>query len=393
MIPCRSIFSIGLCIYAIEWFSPIALVAEFPDELEKLTVAPESDREELILSLISEGTPLINGTEVTFLAQSREGKAPILLGDFNWWGRYPEAEGVAGGKMSPIAGTDWHYATGEFSLDARLEYGFSDGEELYWPDPFNRKKIRTFDQDRSLLEMPDYVLPYKWLSSTDRSYGGRLSTIVMQKETFEEGRKVHVFLPENYPDNAPYPVAYFNDGTWYADELNVPANIDSLQQDGKVRSIIGVFVDPVNRSLEYRGQREFLAFFANELVPFIDSHYKTEASPEGRAIIGGSRGGRAALHLAYKTDNVFKYCGMLEPAITPNDILSKIFNEPAKPIQFHIMGGTYDVRFIGDYYNIVDTLLNKRYSVKYNTAPIGHSPNSWKYYIPQMLVDFFPALK
>jgi len=387
----RSLFAIGLCICAAELFFPFGLIAGFSEKLERLAATPVNDREELIQSLISEGTPLVNGTEVTFLAQSREGKAPVLLGDFNWWGRYPKAEGIAGGKMILIAGTDLYFATSEFSLDARIEYGFSDDQEERWIDPLNnRGTIQTFGQTRSFFEMPEYSPPHSWISWNGAKYKNRLHTFVMQKETSEKGRKVHVFLPEKYPDDAPYPVAYFNDGSMYADELSVPSNIDFLIQNAVIRPIIGVFVNPVNRSLEYRGQREFLDYFTNELVPYIDHQYKTFAALEGRAIIGGSRGGRAALHLAYNTDNVFKYCGMLEPAITPNNILSEIFNGPTKPIHFNVVGGTYDPRFVGDYHNVVDTLLNKGYSLNYQTVPIGHSPNSWKYHIPQMLMDFFP---
>lgn len=353
--------------------------------------APENEREELIEALISGGTPLIYGTEVTFLAQAREGKAPVLLGDFNWWGSYPEAEGLAGGKMVSIAGTDWFYITGGFALDARIEYGFSDGEKERWRDPFNPNKIRTFDQDRSLLQMPDYVSPVKWLAPADRGYDGRLLKIILQKNEFEGGREVHVLLPENYPDDAPYPVAYFNDGTWYVERLSVPANIDILVREGKIRPIIGVFVAPVNRGVEYRGQPEFMDFFVNELVPLIDGDYETVAAPEGRAIMGGSRGGLGALNLAWRNDGVFGFCGMLEPAITPTNILNQVWQGPTKSIRFNVVGGTYDPRFIGDYHNVVDTLLGKGYSVKNQTASIGHSPNSWKYYIPEMLMDFFPA--
>ena len=44
--------------------------------------------------------PLIEGGRVTFLAEARNGVTPVLLGDFNWWGRYPSAEGIAGARWS-----------------------------------------------------------------------------------------------------------------------------------------------------------------------------------------------------------------------------------------------------------------------------------------------------
>ncbi len=369
--------------------SDVAHGSSFKQTLSEIANLEPAQRNARLTALVAAGTPLVDGTEVTFLAEARQGSEPRILTESNGYGRYPAAEGIRGGQMRHIEGTDWFWASMHLAADGRLEYGFSDGEGEDWLDPHNPRQVRTFGALRSVLEMPEWR-PSPWVGDRHPALAGTLHTIAMRNPAATDERKIHIYLPPVYPEDAPYPAVYFNDGTGYVKESGVPQILDSLILGGALQPLIAVFVDPINRREEYRGQPEFLDFFVDRLVPWVDAGYATLAEPRGRAIVGGSRGALGALHLAWGREGVFGYCGMLTPAVTPTDALHRVFQEPARPISFWVLGGLYDARFLGDYYTTLDTLLAKGYSVRSRAAPIGHSTNSRRHFLPRILRNFFP---
>lgn len=60
---------------------------------------------------------------------------------------------------------------------------------------------------------------------------------------------------------------------------------------------------PVNSSYRYE------TFVSSELIVYTDSHYKTIAAPQGRAITGLSMGGHGALWNAFRHKDVFGAAG------------------------------------------------------------------------------------
>lgn len=63
------------------------------------------------------------------------------------------------------------------------------------------------------------------------------------------------------------------------------------------------FDSPQHRQVRYE------TFVSKELITYIDSHYNTIATREGRAITGLSMGGHGALHTAFRHPNVFGAAG------------------------------------------------------------------------------------
>ncbi len=331
-----------------------------------------------------DGSPAVDGNRVTFYAEARGFEPPRIVGDFNGWGRYPDASGPLGGVMVRVDETRWYRATIELTRDARVEYGFSYGDAEPVRDPNNPLAARTFGMVRSAIEMPDYRRSR--FVDTAREQRGNVDQF-----SLADGRTVHVYTPPGYPAAAPYPVVYFNDGSAYVQEVGAPSIVDASIAFGTLAPVVAVFVDPLDRGTEYRGAPTFIEVVIRELVPRIDRDYETLAEPVGRAVVGGSRGALGAFHLAWSAPDVFRYCGMLAPAITPTDLLARVFDQDATPLELFVLGASYDVRFLGDYYNALDTFRAKGYVVNARTAPIGHSPTSWRHYIPEMLAQFFPT--
>ncbi|HYF32998.1 MAG TPA: alpha/beta hydrolase-fold protein [Chitinophagaceae bacterium] len=165
-------------------------------------------------------------------------------------------------------------------------------------------------------------------------------------KVFNNTRYLRVLLPPGYyldkNRNKRYRVLYLNDGQnlfdssssvstnrleWRVDEI-----MDSLWRKNAVTEFIIVGIDNIGR--RDRG-REYLAyedvflspripapegrkypdFLTLEVLPFIDSNYRTIAHPSGRGIGGSSYGAIAALYAVIKKPKAFDFLLMESPSL------------------------------------------------------------------------------
>lgn len=124
--------------------------------------------------------------------------------------------------------------------------------------------------------------------------------------------KAVVILPKQYKGNLAMPVLYLLHGYsgYYADWLRkVPAltssadtyNMIIVCPDGNFSS--WYFDSPLDASWKYE------TYISNELVSWIDGHYKTFRNPKMRAISGLSMGGHGAMYLGIRHQDVFGAIG------------------------------------------------------------------------------------
>ncbi|HTP09624.1 MAG TPA: alpha/beta hydrolase-fold protein [Anaerolineae bacterium] len=142
------------------------------------------------------------------------------------------------------------------------------------------------------------------------------------------GRRQHyyIYLPPCYDANSDvrYPVVYLLHGIpmdehHWLDE-GVVAVADKLFSSGELPPFIMVM--PHGDYSLYTdtsgGDKSFEDVFVNELMPAIDSRFRTLADAEHRAIGGISRGGVWALEIAFRHPELFDAVGGHSPALSVN---------------------------------------------------------------------------
>ena len=130
-------------------------------------------------------------------------------------------------------------------------------------------------------------------------------------------RDVFVYLPPSYQTsrNRRYPVVYLLHGYGlnaerYVAAFGIPDKADKDVAAGTAKEMILVNPDAFNK---YNGSMysssptngDWETFITQELVAYIDSHYRTLATRESRGLAGHSMGGYGTLRLAMKYPEVY----------------------------------------------------------------------------------------
>lgn len=143
-------------------------------------------------------------------------------------------------------------------------------------------------------------------------------TVEVPAQKMNRSIKVAVVVPHQYriyPETK-YPVVYLLHGAWgcYRDWPH-KANLDSLADtystiivcpDGQDSWYLDSPIDP---------SFQFETFISDELVNYIDTHYRTYPRREMRAITGLSMGGHGALWNAFRHPDVFASCGSMSGGV------------------------------------------------------------------------------
>ena len=178
-----------------------------------------------------------------------------------------------------------------------------------------------------------------------------------KSEFLELSRDVLVWLPPEYSESHDnYPVLYMHDGQNIVDPTTSFTGVDwqvdevttQLVAEGRMRPVIIVGINNTKlRRPEYSPVHlgeEYTRFIIEELMPFINVHYRTLEGPENTAVMGSSMGGIISFHIAWENPDVFGLAGCLSPAfmVDDNEILHRVRNDegPRKSIKFYLDNGT-----------------------------------------------------
>ena len=167
-------------------------------------------------------------------------------------------------------------------------------------------------------------------------------------------RDVSIYLPPSYKKNAKqrYPVIYMLHGYTDSDDkwmgptkhwINLPSVIDKALAAKESREFIVVMPNGFTR---YHGSMysnsvttgDWEDFIAQELVAYVDSHYRTIASADSRGLAGHSMGGYGAMRIGMKHPEIFSAIYLQSPCCmaAPDVQINVAFLEEAAAVKdFH----------------------------------------------------------
>jgi enterochelin esterase-like enzyme len=134
---------------------------------------------------------------------------------------------------------------------------------------------------------------------------------VPSKHLPEGSRTIRVYLPPGFQEWISYPVVYCQDGEDFFNFGRIATHTQRLilEEEWDPFVIVGVDVDKKLRTSEYAadGQRHplYTRFFAEELIPWVESQYPVRDVPEQRILAGDSLGGAVSLSLAIAYPSLF----------------------------------------------------------------------------------------
>lgn len=164
---------------------------------------------------------------------------------------------------------------------------------------------------------------------------GNVQQVYFYSKSTNTHRRAFVYTPPTYgKDQKQYPVLYLQHG-WGEDETawsnQGHANLimDNLIAEGKIEPFIIVMTYGMTNEIKFGTLNEFTAeefetVLVDELIPYMDSNFRTLADKKYRAMAGLSMGGFETKLITLRRPEVFNYYGLLSGGTyAPSDIKDK----------------------------------------------------------------------
>jgi enterochelin esterase-like enzyme len=357
------------------------------------------------------GAPLVEDDTTAVVLYRGGVESASLHGDMTDW-----AEPV---PMARVPGTDLFFYRVTVEPDARLEYRIVTPDAPFgMRDPLNPHAVGSGIGAFSELAMPGYAYPEVFAPVRDGTLGGfeRVVGHTVPAGALPYAHEVHVYTPPGYHDGAgAYPSVYFQDGRDYVEFAHVPRLLDALVAAGDIAPVVAVFVTPPNRfqpeapnrTTEYGLNDAYVAFVADELVPFVEARYRTSRDPTARLVVGDSYGGLISTYIAFRRPDVFglAYSQSGYHSFQADRMLRLLEEAPVAPVRLYADVGTYE-RVVGfgwlpeaerDFTaanrRLRDVLARKGYDAVYAEYPEGHTWGNWRAHLIPALTHFFGAAR
>lgn len=165
---------------------------------------------------------------------------------------------------------------------------------------------------------------------------GNVQQILFPSKSTNTSRRAFVYTPPAYEKDKSkkYPVLYLQHG-WGEDETawsnQGHANLimDNLIAEGKIKPFIIVMTYGMTNELKWGHMKDFKidpfqTVLVDELIPYVDTHFRTIADKAHRAMGGLSMGGMETHTITLNKPDVFSYYALLSGGIyTPEELKDK----------------------------------------------------------------------
>lgn len=367
-------------------------------------------------------SPVINenGT-VTFRYQNPKAVKVQLNGDFLPTQKveipgYGTFDTVLPVDMKEGANGVWEYTTPEPVAPELYNYHFTvDGhKEIDLNNVFVNRDIANLT---SVLLVPGGRADLYTVQNVPH---GSVSKVWYDSPTAGFSRRLSVYTPAGYEGGkAKYPVLYVlhgigGDENAWLEQGRAAQILDNLIASGEAQPMIVVFTngnisqeaapletstgyDRPTMSLPKTMEGTFETSFP-EIVKFIDSHYRTIAKKQSRAVCGLSMGGFHTLYLSLNYPDLFNYSGMFSAAIGVSDpSVSPIYQEfdaklatyfSKKPALLWIGCGNTDFLYQANT-DFRKQLDEAGFPYEYMETDGGHIWKNWRIYLSEFVPKVF----
>jgi enterochelin esterase-like enzyme len=174
-----------------------------------------------------------------------------------------------------------------------------------------------------------------------KAENGVIEKVVLKSSALGKEMISLVYLPAGYDTNIQYPVLYFlpGYGTGWAytvtESYGIAETADRLMRDNQISPMIIVALGTDNSfGLNSAAERNVVNidwykynegmyedYIIYEAIPYIDEHFSTDPTRNGRYIGGYSMGGYAAMHLAFSHPDMFTKVGAHSPTVIAEEWL------------------------------------------------------------------------
>jgi enterochelin esterase-like enzyme len=235
---------------------------------------------------------------------------------------------------------------------------------------------------------PDYLRPVAGAAG-HLEPGELASKIVEGKVSFQ------VYRPAGYGEGTRrYPVVYVHGG---AEALKHGGWKDSLDHliGNTVAPVVVVFIE----SIPARGP-QYSQVLVEELVPYIDEHYRTLPEGAGRANVGGNFSGVSALLATFAHPDTFGGVGTQSAALFDFawvPLQEQVRPASETPLRVYLDWGKYDLRNSRENWNLAESnkamwelLVERGYVPSGGEAADGAGWPSWRNRTAELLTALFP---
>lgn len=349
---------------------------------------------------------------VTFNVYSTTASTVVLNGSWMGFGENKDlkknSEGVWTVKVEPLKPYMYHYNI------------IVDGISII--DPSNPKAMRDGTRYTSTLIIPGEGSEFVEVNNIPH---GSLAKVWYDSPSLDLYRRMYVYTPPGYEDSKEnYPVLYLLHGGGGDEDAWTSlgrANyiLDNLIAEGKVKPMIVVMTngnadqhvaiterkaEPVQAApaaggpMNSMGSGAFPNSIVNDVIPYIEKHYRVIANKENRALAGLSMGALQTQITGMNNPGLFNYLGVFSIGLQMefNEVTTDLIKAYDTNLDV-LKNNGFKLFYIGvgkeDFVYEGVTLLRKKldehsFPYVYNETGGGHTWENWRNY----LADYTPRL-
>jgi enterochelin esterase family protein len=187
-------------------------------------------------------------------------------------------------------------------------------------DPLNPATSESNSTTWSLVGVPGAT----WMDTREVPHGA-VAEVVYYSSALKKFRRMHVYTPPGYQaGEGKFPVFYLLHGASDSDDSWTSVGragfiLDNLIAEGKVVPMVVVMPAGHTRAFSFGGPRptvdEFARDFLDDLMPYIEAHYRVYTDRKHRAMAGLSMGGGQTLNIGIPNLEKFAYLGVFSSGI------------------------------------------------------------------------------